>query len=76
MEFVECKSEMSFEFTMDSIVDDWVVLMILIGNDYLPGLPGFDLNADILTIIYDAYKEILKTSKGLLLNHLFYEIAI
>lgn len=65
MEFVECQSKMAFEFNMDSIVDDWVVLMTLIGNDYLPALPKFDLDVDILSIIYDAYKEVLKTSNGL-----------
>lgn len=66
MEFVECQSAMMFEFKMDSIVDDWVVLMALIGNDYLPGLPKFSLDSDILSIIYDTYKEVLKTSNGLL----------
>lgn len=64
MEFIECHREMSFEFNMDSIVDDWVILMSLIGNDYIPSLPKFDLDVGILTIIYNAYKEILKTSNG------------
>ncbi|XP_055313630.1 5'-3' exoribonuclease 1-like [Sitodiplosis mosellana] len=64
MEFIECQSEMSFEFNMDSIVDDWVVLMALIGNDYIPALPKFELDVGILSIIYDAYKEVLKTSNG------------
>lgn len=64
MEFVGCKSEMKFDFNMDSIADDWVLLMTFIGNDYIPGLPKFDSRTDILTIIYDAYKEVLKTSNG------------
>lgn len=65
MEFIDCHEKMRFPFSMDNIVDDWVVLMILIGNDYLPSLPRYELEADILTIIYDTYKEVLKTSNGL-----------
>lgn len=65
MEFIECQKSMSFEFNMDSVVDDWVALMTLIGNDYIPSLPKFDLDADIISIIFDAYKDILKTSNGL-----------
>lgn len=56
---------MSFDFDMDSIVDDWVLLMTLIGNDYVPSLPKFDLKTDILEVIYDAYKDLLRTSNGL-----------
>lgn len=65
MEFVDCQSKMNFEFNMDNIVDDWVVLMTLIGNDYIPGLPNFNLDHKILTVIYDAYKEVLRSSNGL-----------
>lgn len=64
MEFAECQSEMSFEYDMDHICDDWVVLMTLIGNDYVPGLPNFHADHNVLTIIYDAYKTVLKTSNG------------
>lgn len=64
MEFIDCQNEMSFEFNMDNIVDDWVLLMTLIGNDYVPGLPNFNLELGALTTIYDSYKEVLKTSNG------------
>lgn len=64
MEFVECQNKMSFEFDMDRICDDWVVLMTLIGNDYVPALPNFHLDHNVLTMIYDAYKQVLKISNG------------
>lgn len=64
MEFVECQSEMSFEFHMDHICDDWVVLMTLVGNDYVPGLPNFLVDHNVLAMIYDAYKNVLKSSNG------------
>lgn len=68
MEFIDCQNEMNFTMNMDNLADDWVVLMTLIGNDYLPSLPFFDLEADILTVIYDAYKQVLRTSNGMYLS--------
>lgn len=65
MEFVECKDKMTFEFDMDHISDDWIILMTLIGNDYVPGLPNFTLDHNVLTMIYDAYKTVLQTSNGM-----------
>lgn len=68
MEFIGLEREMKFDFDLYSVVDDWVLLMTLIGNDYIPSLPKFDLKADIISVIYDAYKELLKISKGLYSN--------
>lgn len=64
MEFAELQTQIQFDFNMDNIVDDWTVLMTLFGNDYVPGLPNFEMSADVLSVIYDAYKQVLKVSKG------------
>lgn len=64
MEFIDCKNQISFEFNMDRVVDDWTLLMTLLGNDYMPNLPHFQLDNDALSVIYNAYKETLKTSNG------------
>lgn len=64
MEFEECQTEMLFKFDIDRIADDWVLLCMLIGNDYLPGLQNFDFRIDVLSVICDAYKEILPTMKN------------
>lgn len=64
LEFIGCKKEMTFDFDMDKIADDWVVLCILIGNDYIPNMPNFDLRFDVLSLICDTYRELLTVSKG------------
>lgn len=64
MEFIDMKTEMSFEFNMDRIVDDWVLLITLIGNDYVPGLPNFRFEYDVLSMIYESYKDVLASSNG------------
>lgn len=68
MEFIGLERDMKFDFDLDSVVDDWVLLMTLIGNDYIPSLAKFDLKSDIISVIYDAYKELLKISNGLYSN--------
>lgn len=64
MEFMDCQEKMTFEFDMDHISDDWVVLMSLVGNDYVPGLPNFNVGHNALTMLYDAYKTVLLSSNG------------
>lgn len=68
MEFINCQDKMNFTFNMDNVADDWVVLMTLLGNDYLPSLPCYDTEGDILSVIYDAYKQVLETSNGMYLS--------
>lgn len=55
---------MTFEFDMDHISDDWVLLISLLGNDYVSGLPNFNVDHNALTMIYDAYKTVLESSNG------------
>lgn len=64
MEFSGCKDEMKFPFDMDRIADDWVLICMLFGNDYLPNLPYFNVREDALAIFFDAYKEALPILDG------------
>lgn len=62
--FAEYESKMSFAFDMDKVADDWVLLCMTIGNDYLPGMPNFDVDMDILSTICDTYKEVIPKLGG------------
>lgn len=59
LEFIECADRMSFKFDADRIADDWVLLCILLGNDYVPQMPNFNFNMDILSLLCDTYREAL-----------------
>merc|ERR1712154_161083 len=46
--------EFSNKYNIDNIVDDFVLLIILNENDYLPSIPSLDME-----VLLESYKEIL-----------------
>lgn len=54
------------KFDLERIVDDFVFLCILSGNDFLPGLPSLDANDFLLDRLLSAYKHLLQERSGYL----------
>ena len=48
-----------FEFNLERAIDDFVLMCYLIGNDFLPHLPGFDIITGALNDMLDIYAEML-----------------
>lgn len=65
-EFEELKDKMKFEFNLEKIIDDWILVNFLIGNDFLPHVPKFHINRRGVQYLYDAYKAILPKLDGYL----------
>lgn len=59
MEFNDLKDQMKFKFNTDGIISDWVLILMLFGNDYIPNLPNFELRFGTLSIVIDCYKKTL-----------------
>uniref|UniRef100_A0A1L8DX97 5'-3' exoribonuclease 1 n=2 Tax=Nyssomyia neivai TaxID=330878 RepID=A0A1L8DX97_9DIPT len=66
MEFGCLKETLPFPFDIENIVDDWVFMGFLVGNDFIPNLPNLHINKNALPEIYEAYKCILPTLDGYL----------
>lgn len=64
MEFSGLKDQIKFKFNIDGIVNDWVLILMLFGNDYIPNLPNFELKFGTLSIVIDSYKEALPQLNG------------
>ncbi|GAB0088576.1 5'-3' exoribonuclease 1 [Sergentomyia squamirostris] len=64
MEFQVLKTTLSFPFDIESIVDDWVMMGFLVGNDFIPHLPNLHINTNALPDIYETYKRVLPTLDG------------
>eukprot|EP01038_Epipyxis_sp_PR26KG_P011255 gene11255-15103_t len=50
----------------ERVIDDFVFLTFLIGNDFLPHLPGLDIGDNAFDILFDAYKNVMSTEQGYL----------
>lgn len=54
------------DFDHERVIDDFVFLTFLVGNDFLPHLPAINIGDDAFDIIFDAYKTVLASDPGYL----------
>jgi 5'-3' exoribonuclease 2 len=60
--------ETPFKFDLERIVDDFVFLGFLVGNDFLPHLPSLRIREGALDAIMLIYKNLLPSLDGYLTN--------
>ncbi|XP_077990094.1 5'-3' exoribonuclease 1-like [Glandiceps talaboti] len=63
-EFQTLKTKLSFEFDLEHVIDDWVLMGFLVGNDFIPHLPDLHINHDALPLLYRTYIEVLPSLDG------------
>lgn len=56
----------SFRIDLERIVDDFMFMSVLVGNDFLPHLPHLDISDGALELMFGAYKELLPIMGGYL----------
>lgn len=57
-------NSLPFKFDLESLIDDWVVLVMLVGNDFLPHIPSVDVSEGALDEIMSSYREVLGSLGG------------
>lgn len=55
-----------FPYDFERILDDFVLLSLFVGNDFLPHLPHLHINENALGLLFDAYKATLPQLDGYL----------
>ncbi|XP_053565993.1 5'-3' exoribonuclease 1 isoform X2 [Bombina bombina] len=63
-EFSSLKSKISFEYDIERIIDDWILMGFLVGNDFIPHLPHLHINHDALPLLYRTYISVLPELGG------------
>lgn len=64
LEFIAVKDELSFDYDIERVIDDWVFMCFLVGNDFIPHLPNLHINSNALPILYKTYREVLPMMDG------------
>lgn len=62
------QSTLPFEYDLERIIDDFILLNIFVGNDFLPHLPGLHINEGALGRLFEIYKKILPVAGESLLS--------
>ncbi|KAJ8732975.1 hypothetical protein PYW07_015574 [Mythimna separata] len=63
-EFISIKGTLPFQYDIEKIVDDWVLMGFLVGNDFIPNLPNMHISNDALPVLYKTYMTVLPTLDG------------
>ena len=66
LEFAELQRDgvLKFEYDMERIIDDFILMAFFIGNDFLPNLPNLHINEGALALMFQKYKEVLPKLGG------------
>ncbi|VBB32324.1 unnamed protein product [Acanthocheilonema viteae] len=64
LEFHSLKDKLLFDYDLESVIDDWVLMSFLVGNDFIPHLPHVHIHEDSLPLLYAAYNEVLPQLDG------------
>lgn len=61
-----CSSQESLKipYDLECIIDDWILMAYLVGNDFIPHLPHVHIKEEALSILWEAYKKVLPTLDG------------
>ncbi|CAJ0961649.1 unnamed protein product [Ranitomeya imitator] len=58
------QDKISFEYDVERIIDDWILMGFLVGNDFIPHLPHLHINHDALPLLYRTYTSVLPELGG------------
>ena len=66
LEFTSLREVLPFKYDLENIIDDYILLHIFVGNDFLPHLPGLHINEGALELLFQIYKRVLPKCDGYL----------
>lgn len=59
LEFRDIEPVLPFEYSLERVLDDFILLAVFVGNDFLPNLPDLHIHENGLEKLFDVYKKVL-----------------
>jgi 5'-3' exoribonuclease 1 len=59
LEFHDIEPTLPFDYNLERVIDDFILLAVFVGNDFLPNLPDLHIHENGLERLFDVYKKIL-----------------
>ncbi|RWS29627.1 5'-3' exoribonuclease 1-like protein [Leptotrombidium deliense] len=75
LEFSPLKSTLPFHYNIENIIDDWVLMGFLVGNDFIPNIPHFHIGNNSLSTLYGIYMKVLPQLDGYLNENGFLQLG-
>lgn len=58
------QNKMGSDYDLERVIDDWILMGFLVGNDFIPHLPNLHINHDALPLLYKTYMSVLPSLGG------------
>ncbi|KAH9945091.1 exonuclease II [Epithele typhae] len=64
LEFRDIEPMLPFPYSLEHVIDDFILLAVFVGNDFLPNLPDLHIHENGLEKLFDVYKKALPGLDG------------
>ncbi|THD23832.1 5'-3' exoribonuclease 1 [Fasciola hepatica] len=69
LEFRDLEKNLPFPYDLEHIIDDWIFMAFLLGNDFIPHLPNLHIHAQSLLVLWDTYQVVLPQLGGYIVEY-------
>ncbi|VDP90820.1 unnamed protein product [Echinostoma caproni] len=69
LEFKDLMETLSFPYDLERIIDDWIFMAFLLGNDFIPHIPNLHIHAESLLVLWDTYHVVLPKLDGYIIEY-------
>lgn len=59
LEFTSLRPVLPFPYSAERVIDDFILLAVFCGNDFLPNLPDLHIHENGLERLFEVYKKVL-----------------
>lgn len=59
LEFHDIEQMLPFAYSLEHVIDDFILLAVFVGNDFLPNLPDLHIHENGLEKLFEVYKKAL-----------------
>ncbi|KAH8112662.1 exonuclease II [Phellopilus nigrolimitatus] len=66
LEFHDIEPSLPFAYSLEHVIDDFILLAVFVGNDFLPNLPDLHIHENGLERLFEVYKKVLPSMGGYL----------
>jgi 5'-3' exoribonuclease 1 len=76
LEFNDIETTLPFEYNLERVIDDFILLAVFVGNDFLPNLPDLHIHENGLERLFEVYKKALPSLGAFARNDFLHSFAL
>ena len=75
LQFRDIEPTLHFQYSLERIIGDFILLAVFVGSDFLPNLPDLHIHENGLEKLFDVYKTVLPNLSEFSFSFLFWLVG-